>query len=399
MTKFKPTPSFWRLSLIPGALAAIAVLALLITRPTKYEARAFLMVPIQAPSAESALLGTNQTRSNLARIQGVAASYPVLSKVAEAHGTDVKTVKRGLEFEIDSDTSQLRIAMQHASKEKALAMLVDVVKETRSAFNAIVAATSDQTLSSLEQRRKEIQERLTANETLRSAALASSTAAGDDRSGIPILENLRSTESRIKEVEAEMAEVQKKELAALEAEKSAMASTNRIFDGKTLLEIEAEARLAAAKFAPGSVEYQTTHKTLAIAQGLINTNIENRRKAILDNASPGLKDLSGKLSGLRSQQKSLKATAGNFTGGRQNMIDLSRQIEGDTAALTQLRIGIEDARTKSIIASVGWATLQEPRLEDEPVKKPIVEMALLAFMLVSALAGALQIFWPFGKGR
>lgn len=398
MTKFQPTPSFWRLSLIPGALAAAAILGLLITRPTKYEARAYLMVPIQAPSAESALLGSNQTRSNLARIQGVAASFPVLNRVAELHGTDAKSVKRGLEFEIDSDTSQLRIAMQHPSKEKALALLEDVVKETRVSFSAIVAATSDQTLASLEKRRTEIQERLTANEALRSAALAK-TSGGDDRTGIPVLENLRTTEAKIKELEAEMAELQKKELVALEAERAAMASTNRIFDGKTLIELEAEARLAAARFAPGSVEYQTKHKALAIAQGLINDNIENRRKAILDNATPGLKDISGKLSGLRSLQRSLKDAAGSFTGGRQAMIDLTRQIEGDSAALNQLRIGIEDARTRSVVASIGWATLQEPRLEDEPVKKPIVEMSILAFMVVSALAAAVQIFWPFGKGR
>lgn len=373
------------------------MLILVMTRPTKYEARAILMVPIQAPSAESALLGTSQARSNLSRIQGVAASYPVTSKVAELHGVEAKAVRKAMVFDIDSDTSQLRIGIEYPNKEKALAMLTDVVKETRRVFNEIVAATSTETLSSLEKRRDEIQARINANETLRSQAFSKSSSGGDDRTGLPIIENLRTTESKIKELEAEMAELRTKELSGLEAEKAVLSSTSRIFEGKTLLELKAEAELAAARYAPGSVEYQTKHKALAIGQGLIDKTMASRREAIENNATPGLKDISGKLSGLKSLQSSLKVAAGNFTDSRQMMNDLARQIEGDLAAVNQLRIGIEDARTKSIIASIGWATLQEPKLEDEPVKKPIVEVPILAFLLVAALSAGLQIAWPFGR--
>ncbi len=355
------------------------------------------MMPIQAPSAESALLGANTTRSNLARIQGVAESYDVLSKVAKAHQTDVKTVKRGLSFEIDSDTAQLEVTLENPSKERALAMLTDLLKETRTLFSGLVADTTNSLLSSLTNRQKELEAQVALNEGSRSKNMAQSSSSGDDRTGVPVLDQLRLTESKISEAEASIAEVREKELKALDAEEAVMASNSRIFEGKTLLEVRAEAQIAAARFAPGAVEYQLKHKALSIAEGLVKQTISAKRDAIMKDATPALKELSVELSGLKSTQKSLKRAATAFTSGRETMLSLARSIEGDAAALTQLRAGIEDARAKSIVAAVGWATLQDPKLEDEPVKKPILELGILAFLVVSFVSGLAQVYWPFGK--
>lgn len=354
-------------------------------------------MPIQAPSAESALLGANTTRSNLARIQGVAESYEVLSRVAKAHQTEVKTVKRGLSFEIDSDTAQLEVTLEDPSKEKALAMLTDLLKETRLLFSGLVSDTTSSLLSSLTTRQKELEAKVAASEGSRSKSMAENKSSGDDRTGVPVLDQLRLAEGKIIETEAAIKEVREKELRALSAEEAVMASTSRIFEGKTLLEVRAEAQIAAARFAPGAVEYQLKHKALSVAEGLVKQTIAAKRDAIMKDATPALKELTVNLTELKSSQKSLKAAAETFTSGRETMLSLSRSIEGDAAALTQLRAGIEDARAKSIVAAVGWATLQYPKLEDEPVKKPILELGILALLVVSFISGLVQVYWPFGK--
>lgn len=394
VTPLRHSNRFWRLCLITGAVAALLIAGFLLTRATRWQSTAILVTPIQAPSSGADLLGASSARKNLARIQGVAESYKVLSKAAAANGTDAKALDRDLSFQIDEDFSQLTFFMRSTDKQRSLKLLTDILRETSATYNEVVAVSTNTLVASLEQRQKEIQNRLKENELLRSKLMEGSTGSSDERAGQGVLEQKRITESRIKEVESQLNELKSKELKALEAEEASMASTNRIFEGKTLLEIRAEAQFAAEKFAPGAVEYQQTHRTLAIAEGLIKGAISARRDAINSFATPGLKDLSGTLSGLKIAYAGLKDASKSYAGGRTEMSALTLQIEGDMAALNALRIGIEDARSKSVAASVGWATLQDPKIDEEPVKRPILELSIVAFLLGAGLAAVIQIFWP-----
>lgn len=343
------------------------------------------------------IVKADQTRTSLARIQGVAESYRVLDKVSKANNIPLKKLDKNLKFEIDGDTAELSFKVKSTSKDQAVKILSEVLSETKKVYGDLVAETANLTVQSLEERLKALTTRLETKEKIRSGLMAQRKSTGDDRAGAPVLDALRQAEAKIKELENNISDTKERELKSLDAEAAVIASTVKILDGKSLNEVKAEEAMAAAKFSPEATEYKIKAKALEIAQASVDRSIAAKRAAIIALATPALKEMSGELSGLRAIIKPLKESADSYTGGRTEMTALARDIESDSVAVVRLRQGIEDARSKAVSAAVGWAVLQEPLPDDDPVKKPIVELGLAALLLVSAVSAVLQIYWPFGR--
>lgn len=355
----------------------------------------FVTIPEQGTGAGgglAAVLTGGPTNPYAGALAGLLGSHKTMTEVSEKTGLDMDRLDRVYDVELDRESSQIVISLEHKDQTKALEGLktavwrlqslsqnLDIDKATREAREYGKAVVSAQEQLALAQQKLLAYQRIARTvpdpeQPFLSVAYVKNYENLKAELGA-VSQRLKSARELAGRAGTVSGDVPTASLTAEEARKEL---------GKKRIELAQ----AEALFRPDSPEVQALRRQVDEIRNEVESEVENFLTSVNKGTDPAIAELEAKKQVLEWQVSDAETYAKSAPSEAVQYQGLISDVQVASTLLETVRARHEQAKIESEVEKIRWTVLDPPYIESEPVNKSYprnISLGVLLGLVVSAL--------------